>query len=359
MAYARPTFTQIKDRVSTDIESRTDGSALYARSVERSLAFVLSKVADAQHAHVDSAIENMLPDRCERSNLLRWADALGLSLKTATYAVRVARFTGTGTPSLAVGASVQLEDGTLYTVTTGGTMAADVLDVTVTADVAGTDGNVLVGAVISLVVPVAGIASDGSVLTETTDAIDDETTEALRVRVLQRLRTPPSGGGPGDYVAWALEVDGVTRAWEFGNREGVGTVTLAFVRDDDGGSIIPDAAEIATVQAYIDARRPLDMREFFGRAPVDRSIDMTIAISPNTTAVQDAIEAQLVDLFETEAGVEVSQPVASKYGEAISVATGETDHSITLIDGGALSAYDPDPGEFGLNTLGTITWATL
>ena len=60
---------------------------------------------------------------------------------------------------------------------------------------------------------------------------DAETDESLRARVLRRIQKPPQGGAGYDYVAWALEVPGVTRAWVYPAEMGLGTVTVRFVRD--------------------------------------------------------------------------------------------------------------------------------
>ena len=42
---------------------------------------------------------------------------------------------------------------------------------------------------------------------------DVESDEDLRARVLFRKRNPPHSGSKSDYIAWALEVPGVTRAF--------------------------------------------------------------------------------------------------------------------------------------------------
>jgi uncharacterized phage protein gp47/JayE len=62
---------------------------------------------------------------------------------------------------------------------------------------------------------------------------DIESIPDLRARLLERIQNPPSGGAAEDYVAWALEVPGVTRAWVYPKEMGAGTVTVRFVRDND------------------------------------------------------------------------------------------------------------------------------
>ena len=56
-------------------------------------------------------------------------------------------------------------------------------------------------------------------------------------------------GDNDDYVAWATEVPGVTRAWCSPNGMGAGTVVVRFVRDDDDDPI-PDSGERVSPGAY-------------------------------------------------------------------------------------------------------------
>ena len=64
-----------------------------------------------------------------------------------------------------------------------------------------------------------------------TGGTDTETDEQLRARILQRIQNPPMGGSAADYVAWALAVPGVTRAWA-APEQGIGTITVRFLMDD-------------------------------------------------------------------------------------------------------------------------------
>lgn len=353
-AYTRPTLEQIHDRVVGDISGRTEGSAYIRASVERVLADVKAGLAHGMHGHLEWTILQISPLTCDIEGLVRWgavlkkSDGSALTRNAATQATRYVTFTGSGTPTLADDTELVDAAGNGWTVTTGATMAGGTVTVLATADDAGTAGNLDAGATLSLLSPIAGIDTDGTVeATEATDGADLEEVEAYRTRILDNLRNPPSGGGPGDYVAWAKEVSGVTRAWEYGNRMGVGTVSVTFARDGDP-SPIPSAGEVAAVQAYIDARRPLDMRAVYVTAPVEKAVNMTIALVPNTAAVQLAVTAELQELFAANEHEE--DMVLSNIDEAISTAEGEASHEITAIS--SLVA-----GDWELLTLGVITWA--
>ena len=92
-----------------------------------------------------------------------------------------------------------------------------------TATVAGAFTNCDPGTPISLAQPIAGINSGGLTVGFATGGADDETVDELRNRMLAKYRAPPQGGAASDYVLWALEVPGVTRAWCLPLGTGAGT----------------------------------------------------------------------------------------------------------------------------------------
>jgi uncharacterized phage protein gp47/JayE len=350
MAYTRPTISTIISRVLGDISGRTEGSAFLEFAPERIMGLVQAGIAHGVYGMLEWVTKQLLPTTCELEGLLRWGVMLKLPRNPATQAVRTATFAGTNGTPLPIGTALRSPDDALWTVTVGGTVAGGSVTVTAKADAAGKAGNLAVSVPISLLNPIAGINTDGAIASVVTDGVDIEGVEEYRLRILDNLRVPPSGGGPGDYVAWAKEVSGVTRAWEFGNRMGYGTVSLAFVRDNDGGSIIPDAGEVSAVFNYVDAKRPIDLRQLFVEAPIAQPVDMTIALVPNTVPVQAAVTASLQELFKREAQLEGTLAL-SNIDEAISSADGETSHSINSI--GSLVTGD---GSWKLLTLGTITF---
>ena len=195
---------------------------------------------------------------------------------------------------------------------------------------------------------VPGVNAIATAATAISGGADVEGTEAWRARILAEIRKPPQGGCKDDYVAWALSVPGVTRAWVYPGEQGPGTVVVRFVRDDDVSGPIPDAGEVATVQAAIDALRPVTANVSVV-APVPVVQNYSIALTPNTAAVQAAVMAELQQLYRNEAEPGGTM-LLSHEREAVSVATGETDHVITVPAANQAHAVGQMP------TLGAITW---
>ena len=98
--------------------------------------------------------------------------------------------------------------------------------------------------------------------------------------------------------------------------------------DDATTDGIPNAATVTTVDAYIQARRPVTA-DVTVAGPVASALNISINnVEPSTQAVMDAIEAELADLIRRE-----SEPggtlLVSHIREAISTSAGETDHELT------------------------------
>ena len=130
-----------------------------------------------------------------------------------------------------------------------------------------------------------------------------------------------------------------------------GTVSVWFVRDGDGtgSAIIPDASEVAAVQAVLDVEKPVTAA-VTAIAPTGVDMDPEIELTPDTTAVRQAVEDALEDLLVREAEVGGTLPL-THIAEAISTAAGETDHVLVSPTG------DVTVTAGQLSLLGTITWS--
>ena len=262
---------------------------------------------------------------------------------------------------LTAGTPVRLADGTEYTVDATVSESGGYVTPTLTAAVAGVAGRATADTGIVLGSPVPGVSPNGLVLAPgLTSGTDIESPRSLLARLLARLRRPPRGGGPGDYVAWALEVPAVTRAWEYTPYTtpsvGAGAVRLLFVTDPEDGvsSPIPSGPKVTEVRTYIDARRPVTVKNFLAAAPVALptafSITLTIESGAVLATVKAAIEANVRAVIAREAEPGRRFPL-SRISEAVSSAAGEYEHEITSPSGDIV----PDIDE--LITFDEIVWS--
>lgn len=348
MSFARPTLKTLIDRAIADINARLPGAdARLPMSNLNVLAHLHGASVHGLYGFLDWIARQVIIDTAEVEFLDRWAGIWGITRIAAAPATGSAIFTGTSGTVVPAGTLLARTDGAQYQTTGEVTLAAGTATAGVVAAEGGQAGNVTGGA-LSLVSPIVGVDTSAQItVAGLTGGADIEGDEDLRARLLARIQQPPHGGAKHDYIAWAKEVPGVTRAWCYPQELGDGTVTVRFVRDDDA-SPIPDGAEVAAVQAYIDALRPVTAN-LTVVAPVAVPIAFQITLTPNSASVQAAVEAELRDLLlrEAEPGATI---LLSHIREAISLAVGETNHVLVA------PAADVTHTTGQMATFGSVTW---
>ncbi len=323
MPFETPSLPVLIKRTQSDLA----GDSL-RQSDAQVLARTLGGAAFGLYGYLDWIAEQILPDKADESTLERIA-ALRLNQprKPAQVATGSVSFSATAGAILDVDTLLQTNDGRTYKVTTARVTANGVNSTTIAALDAGSLGNADAGLVLTPVQPVAGIVSSSFVVLAPglSGGVARESLESLRSRVIRSYRVIPHGGSASDYETWALEVPGVTRAWCRASDVGYGIVYLFVMRDDDLQPI-PNAERLAEIQAYIEPLRPVTA-ELHVLAPQQVSVTYKLRLNPDTSAVRAAVEEQLRDLHNREAGMGDTL-LLSHIREAISSAAGEYDHSL-------------------------------
>lgn len=369
MPFARPTLRQLIDRFKADIRTYTDGGdALLRRSVERVLSRAVPGLAHGLYGNLAWIARQIFPATGDDESVTTWAAMLGVTPRPAAPAVGAAQFSVTGTPTIPAGHLVQRSDGVRYVVTAEVVASGSPVEVELEAEEPGAVGNCDTATPVVLVSPIAGVSSSGVISDPEGmhDGVDVENVEQLRVRVLERLKNPPRGGSRGDYIAWALEVPGVTRVWETPRVEGAGTVGVQFVTDDPVepfGSPIPSDQARDDVEALLVDRAPVTIgRSIEGvwvgvvvtkPTPLPLAIeiaDLETEDGADLDEVKQAIRLEIVDFLRREArpGKADGSVILrrSRLDEAISAAAGEESHRLVspaadiVLAAGALPIYD-------------------
>jgi uncharacterized phage protein gp47/JayE len=357
MPYFRPSLSTLIERAIADIDSRLPGAdARVRRSNLNVLARVNAGAAHGLYGYLAWLARQILPDTADAEILDRhaaiWLPSGRLPAAYATGSITLSGTPGTLIPPWTV---FKRADGAAFFTDVEARIGVAPPSVTlaVTAELAGPDGNTEAGRTLTLDAPRIGLAAQATV---DADGIGGgaaiESDDCLRTRLIARIQNPPMGGSAADYVTWGLEVPGVTRVWVYPLAQGAGTVVVRFVRDNDADRI-PDAGEVAAVQAHINAARPVTA-DVWVVAPVPFPVDFIIHLVPNTPSVRAAVEAELRDLLrreaEPEGGNHEGRILISHVREAISLAAGEIDH--TLVS--PLENIAPPLGQIAV--FGSITW---
>lgn len=359
MPFTRPTLAELIDRVRGDLRGRLEvDGPLLRRAMADVLGAVVAGAVHTLYGFLDFLAKQLFVATAEREALLRRTAPYGIVPVAATFATGNVTATGTNGSEIPTGTIIKLDAATSYRVTTGQVIASGTATLPVTAVLAGASSNIPESTALTFESPVPGGGVNAAATVATggiTGGVDEEGTDEVRDRFELRLQQPPRGGSAGDYVAFALAVAGVTRAWEFPRELGLGTVVVRFVLDDpETGEVgFPDAGEVAAVQAAIDAERPITA-QVTAAAPTELAVAFTLHLVPDNADTRAAVTAELEDLMRRVAepgdGVGSGTVLLSAIRTAIGVAEGVTDYTLTVPSANVV------PGTGQLATVGTITF---
>lgn len=165
------------------------------------------------------------------------------------------------------------------------------ITVGVTSTVAGTIGNVPVGAINSFPKTLTGITSVTNTA-PTTGGYDDESDDSLRERYYIKVRTPGTSGNPGDYIQWARSVQGVGSAKVFDTWNGNGSVKVVITDVNKRGA---SQDLITQTYNYIESVRPIGVTVTVVSAtenPLNITANITLA---NDGSTIDSITTKFID----------------------------------------------------------------
>ncbi|HAS0916730.1 baseplate J/gp47 family protein [Enterobacter asburiae] len=348
--FSRPELPQLIATIRSDLLTRFQEDVLLRRMDAEVYARVQAAAVHTLYGYIDYLARNMLPDLCDEDWLYRHGRIKRCPRKDAVAASGYVRWDGiSGTPTLPAGTQIQRDDQVTFTTTQTVKATGGVLRVPLVADNPGAAGNTDDGIALRLGTPVSGIPSTG--YADTVVGGDDvEELETWRARVMERYYWIPQGGADPDYVIWAKEIAGITRAWTLRHYKGTGTVGV-MVATGDSTNPAPGDDLVQAVRNHILPLAPIAGAGLFVFAATEKVIPMTIALAKDTAEIRAAVTAELNSLMLRD-GVPDGKIYLSRISEAISLATGEVAHQLRV------PVADVALGSTELPVVGTITWAT-
>jgi len=364
MPWITPSLKQVREMVRDDITTSLTGAAVVGNTVLRVMADAQAGLAKLILTYIAWIADQLMPDTAEHE----WLDRHGqiwlqnLDGTTGRKGAKIA----SGTVGFSGTAGIVVPAGTVVVAATGDTYETlDFLtlpDVTLQpAEVAvealnpGASGNQPSGSVLTPNVPMSGVSSDVVVI-DLRGGLDTETDEELRARVLERIREPPMGGDADDYVAWAMSIPAVTRAWCAPREMGMGTVTLRFMVDALRPGGFPTQEDINVVAAYMDKVRPVAVKDFYVMPCVPEYINMGISLKNDSLNLRSQVTSAVTAMINDKAApahavdgqlVGPTTILESWMSEAINRVT--QDFDLDFID-------HPMPHNGALAVMGTISW---
>lgn len=287
----------ISSNILRDISGQLPGANTGTDSDYGVRAGANGSAIEGLYQHQSWIAKQIFPDSADSDILALHARVRGLSKKQAKAASGTVQLSGAPGSTASAGLIVALQNGAQYQTTADATIGAgDTVTVAATAVVAGSAGNVAEGAALTVQLPPAGLASAASIVSMV-GGTDEETDEQLLARLLDVIRNPAAGGNVYDFRRWAMSVSGVTSAYVYPLRRGLGTVDIVITAS--GG--LPSSDTIAATQAYIDSVRPVTAKNALVLAPtivpIDHSVNIKgLTVSVATPLVQSELQAYFASL---------------------------------------------------------------
>jgi len=368
MPWITPTLYQVRAMVRDDVTTSLQGAAVVGNTVLRVMCDAMAGATQLTLRYVDWLARMIMVDQAEGPWLDRWgviwlvnSDG-SLGRKAATPANGVVGFTGVPGVVIPEGMLLYAPTGQTYETLEFATLpgtGAQPFQVAIQSINPGANQNLLAGTILAMSPPISGVDSAITVI-DLRGGTDVESDDALRARILARIRQPPMGGAGYDYEQWAMAIPSVTRAWCAPRELGMGTVTVRFMTDflraDTGGFPIQD--DINVVYDYLNRKRPVAVRDFQVQAPVPEPISFNLALVTDSLVARNQIATAVSAMLQQRAMpahqvngqlVPGTTIYASWVAEAINRVTNEFELDM---------ADHPMPHNGALAVLGTITYPT-
>lgn len=371
MPFSRPTLSTLRTQAMQDITSSDlpNANGFLRRAVLRVLAWVQAGMAYLHFGYLDWIAQQGVPFTCTDEYIDAWAGLKNVLRKAPTAAIGTWVGSGTGAATLPSGTSVlRGGDNFAYVTTATVEVSGGVVSAPIVAVTAGSAGNADAGTPMSLGTVISGINSAGTASAAITGGSDLQTDASLRTEMLQAYAAPSQGGAKSDYVAWALAVPGVTRAWCNPLGNGAGTVVVytmfdvaesahgGFPQGTNGAATGETRASAATgdqlaVANYIygPSRQPVTAL-VYSDAPSPQTLNFSIGGIP--AGQQPSASAALAALLVQKGSPLADTPIdQSDVDAAISAVVGTTTFRVTS------PTFPQTPTLGNLFVLGTVTYS--
>lgn len=217
MAFNIPTTAASAAQVLTNIEKRINQKTpLQLKAFSRVLSVALGFVITGLYKFAAERVKQNLVLTATGVDLERLGADRGVFKKKATAAVLNVQMTALDGTVLPVAAAfIAALNSVRYFNNASATASAQLISFIVTAEDAGSIGNLDVGSVLNIGSQISGADNVAQVVSTLETGVDEEDEEAYRSRVLTAYRAKTGGGNSADYRIWSEEVEGVKAAFPY------------------------------------------------------------------------------------------------------------------------------------------------
>lgn len=267
------------------------------RSYHARRATFLAAATTQLHSHVETVKRHLMPTTQPDEDLDDgWGFVKDVARKGATSARKAAAGRVSGNSGTAVTQGLELvhqSSGLRFQIATA-TMVpvSEVVDADIEAIDTGAQTRLLTGEVLEFVAPPPGLQTQVVLVKDLDeDGFDQEQYGSYLGRILEAFSSRKSGGSQGDYVAWAKSVEGVTYAYVYPNRAGIGSIDVVGLHAGTGATRLLDLAERNELLAYLQTKAPAPIAATNG--PL-RVLEVVIDAPAGGTALPLATDIEIV-----------------------------------------------------------------
>ncbi|MBQ0533478.1 baseplate J/gp47 family protein [Providencia huaxiensis] len=276
MPFKRKTLSELRAQSEQFIRSELkEPGALLRFSNLRILADMTAGMSHMHYGYLDYIAKQTTPFTATDEWLAGWG-ALKRVYRKAPQRAQCPNVKATGVPGTLIrkGSKLNRGDGYQYEtvddaiITHSGEALISIIavlpDINNTPEEAGYLGNSPAGTLLTLDISIAGVSSELIAMAPIAGGTDIESEALFRSRTLEAYQNPAQGGNTADYLGWAKEVPGVTRAWVRRRLLGGGTVGIYVMCDGNSnhgfpiGTDGPATQEVYQVHATGDQLRVAD-----------------------------------------------------------------------------------------------------
>jgi len=285
-----PSLDEIHELLIADYQARFPGAAV-SRFADNWKRLRTTAIAVASlHEHIDQIYDDLLPDGAEDTRLDRLGAIWRVTRKpeTVSTGTDALRLTGTASSTFTSGDElVHSPTGLRYQLTESGAIpAGGQIDVDVASIDTGAKTRLQALEVLTFSAPPAGVNAAAELQADLEGGDDEEADGPYRQRILDRIAQPGMGGNAEDYRQWAIEVTGIVAAFVYSGRNGGGSVDVVALKTGTGTERIPSGDEVTKVQNYIDAKRPVSVRDFRVLTVTSQSQAVEVTLLPESPDVE-------------------------------------------------------------------------
>lgn len=334
MAYQPPKLSALIATAHANIQSKLMGTKTSLKnSVLGAIAYCQAALAAGLYHFLTWIYKQIVPHLADDEEFIAHAKECGIFRKPASIAKGTVKVFADQDVTIPKNTRLQRTDGTLYQVSEDAFGKGELI-VKVESIEAGIDQNVKQGDILSFINPILYVQNVAEVI-DITGGSNIEPMSEMRDRYIFFCQYPPQGGSQFDYVRWARDNAGVSRAWCFPRVYGGNTVGVAWVYDARE-DILPTSTDIATVLDYMDHHIDPVTNQYVGHSagaevihiPITlKPINPVIQIFPDSEDIRENVRIGLENAINAVANPSGSIP-RSHLTQAISNAVGEYDHRL-------------------------------